>query len=212
MADALRPDAADAVAGGSAGRAPSRERARRLRAGGGRWRSKGMTIVARGRREHDGRDAECVRAGRCSTRGARGGPRAYGRASRGATAVRTSAATASFARSPSSRSQPSRRGLTAVALAHARQQREVALVLVAVRRSCVRPRSPARCRAGCVRSGGGRKRWISREPRGVEALRLAVGDARREVAIADDRPSPAAEHLLDVAASSRSGSRRRAAA
>ena len=132
-------------------------------------------------------DAGGVRAGAAGGRGARRA-RAYRGASRVATALTTSAATSPAGdRRRDGSHAIGRRRLPPIALAHARQQGEVALVAVAARRL---PR--ARAVSGAmssrmVRSGGGRKRWISREPGRIEAVRFAVGDARRDVAVADDR-------------------------
>ena len=62
-----------------------------------------------------------------------------------------------------------------------------------------------------VSAGGGRNFCMSVEPGRIEALRLAVGDARRRVAIAD-QDQPAVEPALQIRLSARSGSRRTAAA
>ena len=107
----------------------------------------GADSGARGRREHDRRDAGRVRA-RAATGGGAGSPRPYGGASRVATAVSTSAATASRGRSPSSRSQlveaaPAAGSCRARATSSARSRS-----YRRVRPPCAAPRSPARCRAG----------------------------------------------------------------
>ena len=135
VADALVRTRQTRVAGGSAGGAASRQRARRVRAGGRGVARRRTDDRPGGRREHDGRDAERVRARAAGRRGG-GSARAYGGAaqSSGATAVSTSAATTSFGALAVEAQPAGRCRLAAIALAHARQQREVALVLVAVRR------------------------------------------------------------------------------
>ena len=69
---------------------------------------------------------------------------------------------------------------------------------------CAAPRSPARCRAGSSDPAAAETAGSSRQPRAVEPLRLAVGDARRQVPVADDhgarrRASASISRLLLVA-------------
>ena len=109
---------------------------------------------------------------------------AYSSPSRDRTALITAADTASLSWWPSRRIQSvDRSGLAQVALAHAAEQRQVALELVArhllarqrrVRRNVEQDRQ-RRLRQAPLDLG---------QPRGIDALRFAVGDARREIAIA----------------------------
>ena len=103
-----RPHAQNASAGRSAGIAAARERQRGVRGDGCGRPARGTRGGVSGRREYDRRHVECV----CGTAGGGGGERGTGAyrgarpaASRRSTALMTSAATASFSRSPSSRSQ-----------------------------------------------------------------------------------------------------------
>src|SRR5450756_1029841 len=107
-------DAKNRIAGRPAGGQASRERARRvcvaMEGAGGRPNDR-----PRGRREHDRRDAQRVRESPPG-RGSDGRPGAYGCASRGATAVRTSAATTSFGLSLIHISEPTRLGMISYAV------------------------------------------------------------------------------------------------
>lgn len=92
--------ARDADADGPPGRAAARQRARRVLHHSRRPAARGSGCRARRRCEYDGRDAGSVRAG-TEAGGRERSARAYGRASRDATALKTSAAISSFDRSPS---------------------------------------------------------------------------------------------------------------
>jgi len=101
-------DASRASCGAASSQRPRCVRARFTRAGRERPRPAGAGRFGRGpdrRCEHDGRHARCLRA---SPQGGRrtGSACAYGSASRDATALNTSAATSSLARSPASTIQP----------------------------------------------------------------------------------------------------------
>jgi hypothetical protein len=104
IAPCRRPEARaeDASASGSPSGAPQRKRARRIRVSIRLVRT-GAQGCARRRCEYDGCDVECVRVGPASGGRARSAG-AYRSPSRDATALMTSAATASFARVPSSSS------------------------------------------------------------------------------------------------------------
>ncbi len=173
---------------GAHGRHDRRDR----RAGGGAGR----------RRHHDRRDAGGVRR-RAAGGGRGGGPRGYGSASRDRTAAVTAAATASLGCSPSIRVQVGgRRRLAAVALADAAEECRVALVAIA---------------ALLLAGHGGLGRDVEEQrqvglrqvaldvdqPRGIQPERLAVGDARGQVAIADDDGTggqPLEDHRLALVA------------
>ena len=109
----------------------------------------------------DRRNTRSVRA-RVEERRCEGSAGAYSSPSRDRTALSTAAETVSLSCPPSMR-DPGRRllGLPQVTLAHAAEQRHVALELVASRLSCASARPPAECREQIVSDGCGRKRWIS---------------------------------------------------
>ena len=163
-----------------------------------------------GRCQHDRRDARGVRARAAASRGA-GGARAYSRASRVATARDDVGRDRLARRSPSSRSQPACRGLAAVAVAHARQQPD-------------RARSGRGPPAFAPHRGFGRDVEQDRqvgarqepldvgEPRRIEPLRFAVGDARGDVAVADDDDALRRASRIDLRPPLVRGWRRRAAA
>ena len=208
-----RPDAGRA--GAHAGRRRPRRICRRrggrrtcaARSRGGAATVDGSTIVLVDDVATTGRDAERVRRGRCWSR-RDGSAGAYGRESSGATAVSTSAATASFVALAVEPQPAGRLRLAAIAVAHARQQRQVALVLVAVgglapggglrgdveqdrqirrrqvflhRRSATPRRAPALRRRRCSTRGSDRRSRPSRRPAALDLrlLLVAVGDVEQ---------------------------------
>ena len=108
-----------------------------------------------------------------------------GRASRGRTARATASATSSFCRRRVDEHPVGLARLATIALAHAREEREVALEDV--------PVGGLALHAGLgrdVEEHSHRRRWQGPlrlvQPGAIQAVRLAVRDARRAVAVADD--------------------------
>ena len=147
-----------------------------------RWLAR---IVVAGRRcEHDRRDAGRVRAG-AEGGGERRGARAYRSASRAATALNTSAATASFARSPSSTTQPlaaawrgSSRGRGPAGRDRARSGRD--------RRPCAVTAVSGAMSSRIVSAGGGRNLCMLGQPRRHRGRRPRR--RRRSTPCSDRRP------------------------
>ena len=185
----------------------TRTSAARLRSSAGAKRSRADRRAGR-RCEHDGRDAEaCARALLAAARRRCGRLRLREPCLDGREHVAGDGVLGALAVQAEPAVLPR---LAAVAVAHARQQREVALVAIAI--GGLAPGRGLRRDVEQDRQVGRRQDSLaSAQPRGIEPLRLAVGDARREVAVADRR-RPLGQPALDLRPASRSGSRRTAAA
>ena len=143
-------DAQDTVAGGPAGGEAAGERGGRFALASRDVRAAGLDRRARGRREHDRRDAEGVRGAAAERRARESAARLQrARVGRRRSPPRTGhvRGDASFGRSPSSRTQPAPRPAAGSSRARARAAPGRARICRGSR-SCGRPPSRARCRAG----------------------------------------------------------------